>query len=205
MRGRIVLAICLLLSIGLLLYGVALGVEMGHEWFAEKSTDQWHMNNYFVIDAKYAYCIFGLATLAVGGLCTGLAVSTFLAHKKTVKCALLQVGSFFAAIVMSGLGFNTLNFMLGSFYWTNMQYPPPVAVPILGSVDVWNFYFFLFIIPLWAGGLFFGLAATHYAFVYTPHQKAVAVIAGKQQLILAESAVLTRECSPKEAPNQFLN
>jgi len=177
---------------------------MGHEWFAEKSDDQWHMNNYFVIDAKYAYCIFGLAELAVGGLCTGLAVSTFLSHKKSVKCALLQVSSFFAAIIFSGLGFNTLNFMLGSFYWTNMQYPPPVAVPILGSVDVWNFYFFLFIIPLWAGGLFFGLATTHYTFVYTPRQKATAVVAGKQRHILAES-VLTRERGAKETQSQFYN
>jgi hypothetical protein len=174
---------------------------MGSEWFQEKSADQWHMNNYFVIDAKYAYCIFGLAALAIGGLSTGLTASVFLAHRKTMKQTLVEFGSFFSAILLTGLGFNTLNFMLGSFYWTNMQYPPPVAVPILGGVDVWNFYFFLFIIPLWAGGFFFGLAATHYAFIYHPYQKAQAYIAKKKlapmvhpkKEILAESAVLTRK------------
>jgi hypothetical protein len=159
------------------------------------------MNNYFVIDAKYAYSIFGLAALAVGGLFTGLAFSAFRVHRKTPKQTLLQVASFFAAIVLTGLGFNTLNFMLGSFYWTNMQYPPPVVVPILGSVDVWNFYFFLFIVPLWSGGLFLGLATMRYVFVYRPYKAASAYVATKKltQMMppkkeyLAESAVMTRK------------
>lgn len=195
--------ICLLVvaAVALLYYGVAVGVHIGAEWFTYKAADEWHMNNYFVIDAKYAYCIFGLAALAVGGLFTGLAFSAFRVHHKTRKQTLLQAASFFVAIILSGLGFNTLNFMLGSFYWTNMQYPPPVSVPIIGSVDVWNFYFFFFVVPLWAGGLFVGLAAMHYAFIYRPYRAASAYVSNKnlapliqaKKEYLAESAVLTRK------------
>jgi hypothetical protein len=176
-------------------------VHIGAEWYTYKAADQWHMNNYFVIDAVYAYSFFGLAALALGGLFTGLAFSALRVHNKTIKQTLLQVASFFTAIVFTGLGFNTLNFMLGSFYWTNMQNPAPIAVPLLGSVDAWNFYFGFFLIPLYAGGLFAGLAITHYAFVYRPYQAAVAYVYKKNltQLInpkkeyLAESSVLTRK------------
>jgi hypothetical protein len=210
MRERTVPIICLLLVIALALlwYSVNLGVNIGVEWFTDKAANQWYMNNYFVIDAKYAYSIFGLATLAVGGLFTGLAFSAFRVHHKTRKQTIMQGLSFFAAIAFSGLGFNTLNYMLGSFYWTNMQYPPPVSVPILGSVDVWNFYFFFFLVPLWAGGLFVGLASMHYAFVYRPYRAASAYVLKKnlspmiqaKKEYLAESAVLTRKRSQTKMP-----
>jgi hypothetical protein len=206
LRKPSVLIIALLLSIAvaLLYYSLSLGVNIGAEWYTYKAADQWHMNNYFVIDAVYAYSFFGLAALALGGLFTGLTFSAFRVHNRTIKQTLLQVTSFFTAIVFTGLGFNTLNFMLGSFYWTNMQNPPPIAVPLLGSVDVWNFYFGFFLIPLYAGGLFAGLAITHYACVYRPYQAAAAYIHKKNltQLIhpkkeyLAESSVLTRKRPP---------
>jgi hypothetical protein len=125
MKERTVPVICLLtiVALSLLGYSINTGVTIGAEWYNEKATHQWHMNNYFVIDAKYAYSIFGLSAVAIGGLFTGLALSAFSVHNKTPKQTILQCASFFAAIVLSGLGFNTLNFMLGSFYWTNMQYP----------------------------------------------------------------------------------
>jgi hypothetical protein len=187
---------------------LSIGVHIGAEWFTHKAADEWHMNNYFVIDAKYAYCIFGLAAVAVGGLFTAIAFSAFRVHHKTFKQTVLQAFSFFVAIILSGLGFNTLNFMLGSFYWTNMQYPPPVSVPLIGSVDVWNFYFFFFIIPLWAGGLFVGLAAMHYALVYRPYRAASAYVLKKnlapmiqaKKEYLAESAVLTRKRTQTKLP-----
>ena len=202
MRDRSTIVICLLLMIAfvLLMYGINVGVNIGAEWYNEKATHEWHMNNYFVIDGKYAYSIFGLTTLAFGGLCTGLALSVFWTHRKTIKQAILHTIPFFAGIILSGLGFNTLNFMLGSFYWTNMQYPPPVIVPIFGSVDVWNFYFFLFVIPLWTGGLFFGVALAHYLFIYRQYQ-AGSIYAAEKKLdpmihmkkeYIAESAVLSR-------------
>jgi hypothetical protein len=210
MRKHAIAVICLLLviAVGLLYYSVSLGVHIGAEWFTTKAADEWHMTNYFVIDANYAYIIFGLAALAVGGLFTGLAFSAFRVHHKTRRQTILQPISFFVAIGLSGLGFNTLNYMLGSFYWTNMQYPPPVSVPVIGSVDVWNFYFFFFIVPLWAGGLFVGLAAMHYAFVYRPYRAASAYVLKKnlapmiqaKKEYLAESAVLTRKRSQTKMP-----
>jgi hypothetical protein len=207
---RSVAVICLFVvtAVALLWYGIAIGVHIGAEWFTYKAADEWHMTNYFIIDAKYAYTIFGLAALAVGGLFTGLAFSAFRVHHKTRKQTILQGLSFFAAIALSGLGFNTLNYMLGSFYWTNMQYPPPVSVPVFGSVDVWNFYFFFFLVPLWAGGLLIGLAAMHYAFIYRPYRAAHAYVLKKnlapiiqaKKEYLAESAVMIRKRSQTKLP-----
>jgi hypothetical protein len=131
------------------------------------------------MDAKYAYSFFGLGALAIGGLAAGLAMSSFFTFTKTKKHILVLAAAFFVAIILTGLGFNTLDFMLGSFYWTNMQYPPPVQVFLFGSVDVWNFYFFFFVAPLWAGGLLVGLGASYYAFIYQPQRAAAAYIAKK--------------------------
>jgi hypothetical protein len=203
MRERIAVCAIVLLSIAMLAYSLQIGVMIGADWFGKDATFQWHMNNYIVMDAKYAYIFFGLATLAVGGLATGLAMASFFAVTKTRKHIAILVAAFFVAIVLTGLGFNTLDFMLGSFYWTNMQYPPPVQVPFFGSVDVWNFYFFFFVAPLWGGGFLMGLGTSYYAFVVRPKQAAALYIARKNlapMLIqnakvkewVAESTSLTR-------------
>jgi len=196
------MGLLLIVAISLLYYSISVGVTIGAEWYNEKATHQWHMNNYFVIDGIYAYNVFGLASVVIGGLFTGLALSAFWVHNKTLKQTILQGASFFAAIILSGLGFNTLNFMLGSFYWTNMQYPPPVVVPVLGSVDVWNFYFFFFVVPLWAGGLFVGLALIQYAFICRPYKMATSYVSKRltsmvypNKEYLAESTMVTRRRS----------
>lgn len=201
-RSVPIMGLLLIVAMSLLYYSISVGLTIGAEWYSEKATHQWHMNNYFVIDGIYAYNVFGLASVVIGGLFTGLALSTFWVHNKTLKQTLLQGASFFAAIILSGLGFNTLNFMLGSFYWTNMQYPPPVAVPVLGSVDVWNFYFFLFVVPLWTGGLFFGLLLIRYACFYRPYKMATNNVSKRltsmvyqNKEYLAESTMVTRRGS----------
>ena len=169
----------LIVGVILLFYSVSVGVMIGSEWFGTHASFPWHMNNYIVIEARYAYSYFGLATLAIGGLATGLAMSAFFAFAKSRKHRLVLACSFFVAIILTGLGFNTLDFMLGSFYWTNMAYPPPMHVAVLGSVDVWNFYFFFFVAPLWLGGFIMGLAASYYAFSYRPKHSAAAYVAKK--------------------------
>ena len=126
------------------------------------------MNNYIVINAEYAYITFGLAALAIGGLTTGIAAPAFFASTKSIKNKISLACSFFIAIVLTGLGFNTLDFMSGNFYWTNLHYPPPVYVPLIGAVDVWNYYFFFFVAPLWIGGFILGVTASYYTFVYRP-------------------------------------
>ncbi len=210
MRGRI--ALCLLLIVGaiLLVYSLNVGVMIGADWYGKDATFQWHMNNYIVMDGQYAYSIFGLATMAVGGLATGLAMAAFFTFTKTKKHILILIAAFFIAIVMSGLGFNTLDFMLGSFYWTNMQYPPPVQVPLVGAVDVWNFYFFLFVVPLWASGFIIGSASSYFACVYRPRCAAGAYVAKKnfagmitqntQKEYVAESKVFWRTRKIIEQP-----
>jgi hypothetical protein len=169
LRGRVaILTAFVIVGAILLLNSVNVGFNIGSEWFGTGASSPWHINNYIVIQAKYAYAYFGLAALAIGGLATGLAAPAFFAFAKSKKHRLVLASSFFIAIILTGLGFNTLDFMLGAFYWTNMKYPPPVSVPVLGSVDVWNYYFFFFVAPLWLGGFIMGLTTSYYAFVYQP-------------------------------------
>lgn len=179
MRGRIALWITLTISVIMLLYSLYIGVVIGADWYGKEATFLWHMNNYIVMEAQYAYSIFGLATLAIGGLATGFAMSSFLNFHRTPKHILLLVTAFFVAIIMTGLGFNTLDFMLGCFYWTNMTYPPPVYIPLIGAVDVWNFYFFFFVAPLWFSGFLMGISGSYYAFIYRSKQSIATFITKK--------------------------
>lgn len=168
LRGKIPALILLIITGTLLLvYSVQVGCNIGSTWFGEQATFAWHMNNYIVLEAQYAYAFFGLATMALGGLATGMTTPIFFSSAKSRKHRIILVSIFFIAIALSGLGFNTLDFMLGCFYWTNMQYPPPVAVPVLGAVDVWNFYFFFFVVPLWLGGFLVGIASSLRLFYHT--------------------------------------
>jgi hypothetical protein len=194
MRGRqIALAIALTLGVILLCYSLYVGVMIGADWYGKEATFQWHMNNYIVMDAQYAYSLFGLATMAIGGLATGLAMSSFFNYTKTKKHILILTVAFFIAIVMTGLGFNTLDFMLGSFYWTNMTYPPPVQVVLFGPVDVWNFYFFFFVAPLWASGFLMGSATAYFTFIYKPLRAAEAYVAKKNLGAMIHQTSLQKE------------
>jgi hypothetical protein len=75
-----------------------------------------------------------------------------------------------------------------------MKYPPPVQVAVLGTVDVWNYYFFFFVIPLWLGGFIMGLAASYYAFSYRPKHSAAAYIVKKNLTgVLSQTAQKTAE------------
>ncbi len=162
-----------------LISSINIGATIGATWFGEQASFPWRMNNYIIIEAKYAYAIFGLGIMAIGGLATGLAMPAFFAFTKSKKHKLALASSFFVAILLTGLGFNTLDFMLGCFYWTNMTYPPPVQVALLGPVDVWNYYFFFFVFPLWFGGFLIGLASSYYTFAYQAKQTTAGYIAKK--------------------------
>ncbi|MCW4002341.1 MAG: hypothetical protein NWE95_00280 [Candidatus Bathyarchaeota archaeon] len=208
MSKRVVLIIVLLLvGAVLLINSLNIGFDIGSVWFGEQATSQWRMNNYIFLEAQYAYGFFGLATLAIGGLATGIALPAFFFFAKSRKVRIASAGFFFGAIILTGLGFNTLDFMLGCFYWTNMTYPPPVHVAVLGYVDVWNFYFYLFVVPLWLGGFLMGLAMSFGAMVH-PQKALTANYALSKQLKLpglimqetgqpqeyfAESRVFTRK------------
>jgi hypothetical protein len=178
LRGRqIAFAATLILGIFLLCYSLYIGVMIGQNWFGAHANDMWHMNNYFVIEGKYAYAIFGLATMIIGGLATGIAMTAFLEYKRTRKIIIILAAAFIIAITMTGLGFNTLDFMLGYFYWTNETYPPPIQVAVIGPVDIWNFYFFFCVVPLWTSGFLMGSASAYFSFIYKPLQTAEEYIA----------------------------
>jgi len=177
---RIALAATLILGILLLCYSLHIGVMIGQNWFGVNAHDQWHMNNYFVIEGQYAYAIFGLATMIIGGLATGIAMTAFLEFKRTRKIIITLAAAFIIAITMTGLGFNTLDFMLGCFYWTNQTYPPPDQVALIGPVDVWNFYFFFCVVPLWASGFLIGSASAYFSFTYKPLHAAEEYIAKRK-------------------------
>jgi len=196
LRGRSAVLLALTVGTLLMLCSLNIGFIIGSEWFGHNASFPWHMNNYIVIEAQYAYSYFGLAALAIGGLATGIAMTAFFKFIKSKRHRLALIVSFFVAIVLSGLGFNTLDFMLGNFYWTNMQYPPPVQVAFLGSVDVWNYYFFFFVAPLWFGGLLMGLAMSYAAFVYQPKASAAA-IAMKRNLKLP-GLIMQETTEPRE-------
>lgn len=172
------IAIALVIGAALVIYGLYIGVMIGADWYGKDATFPWHMNNYIVMEGQYAYSIFGLATMAIGGLTTGIALSVFFIGHKSKKLAVTLMVTFFVAIVTSGLGFNTLDFMLGCFYWTNQTYPPPVQIAFF-SVDVWNFYFYFFVVPLWMGGLLIGYASAYFSFVHKPQYNAMAYLAKK--------------------------
>lgn len=192
MRGKqAAIAIALILGAVLLVYGIYIGVMIGADWYGKDATFLWHMNNYIVMEAQYAYSIFGLATMAIGGLTTGIAISVFFMGHKTKKLALALMLTFFVAIITSGLGFNTLDFMLGCFYWTNQTYPPPIQIGIF-AVDVWNFYFFLFLVPLWLGGFLIGSSSSYFKFIYKPYRDAMLYSSKKNFGIIPQSS-LTKE------------
>jgi len=74
---------------------------------------------------------------------------------------LLLLGAFAVAILCCVLGFNTFDMMLGCFYWTDGVDPAPIMLQF-GSysfgVNAWNYYFFLFLVPLFTSGFCFGVA-----------------------------------------------
>ncbi len=193
---RVGVLLALFVGATLVFASLNIGLIIGSNWFGSEAAFQWHMNNYIVMDAKYAYSFFGLASLAVGGVATGMALIAFFSFIKSRTHRIALIASFFTAIGLTGLGFNTLDFMLGSFYWTNMQYPPPIQIAFLGAVDVWNYYFFFFVAPLWVGGMLMGVAMAYAAFVYRPKQSA-AMFALKRTVKLP-GLIMQETIEPKE-------
>ncbi len=108
-KNAILLTALAIFGIALLAWSLNTGIMIGSEWFGSNATSPWHMNNYIVLEAKYAYIFFGLATLAFGGLATGIATPHLLGMTKTKGHKVASACAFFVAILLTGLGFNTLD------------------------------------------------------------------------------------------------
>ncbi len=160
MKRKSILLICLLV-VGLVLLGFSWHSAMyvGAPWFNERANEGWHMNNYIVIPGLVAYVACAFMPWFLGGLFAGAVVPAF--FSKSFKNHKLLFGFFVAALGLTALGFNTFDFMLGCFYWTNMTDPAPVVLDLLffsTVVNAWDFYFFCFLVPLWLSGFFIGFS-----------------------------------------------
>ncbi len=87
-KRRALLIVAVSIGILLLCYSLNVGVTIGSVWFGEKANEPWRMNNYYIIEGKYAYIFYGLTSLALGGLATGLSLPAFSSKVKSRKCLL---------------------------------------------------------------------------------------------------------------------
>jgi len=161
-KRSLLLLSLLLVGVGLLLLSIDTSFFVAAPWFSERAHDEWHMNNYFIVPGFYAFIFFAFLSWFFGGLFMAASIPAFL-RISAQKRKLLFI-PFLLAILLSGLGFNTFDFMLGCFYWTNGCEPAPVLVDLLVysfHVNAWNYYFFLYLIPLYVSGICFGLALAY--------------------------------------------
>ena len=157
-----------------MLYGsVQVGLFIGAQWFGEHANDPWHMNNYYVLRAEDAYVWYGMVMLALGGLFAGLVTPVFFLRRHFRKALLAAAVAFFVAIVLTGMSFNTLDWMLGCWYAVHgSQAVTFIPVHFLRLdcytslvIDPWDYYFFLFVVPMWISGFLVGLSSNVIALV----------------------------------------
>jgi hypothetical protein len=144
----------------LLFFNIHTALYVGDVFFNERAHVDWHVNNYFIVPSFVAYIGFAFTPLLVGSFFAGVTMLAFFT-KLTQRKTALFIGCFFTAIAMSALGFNTFDWMLGCFYWPNGADATVIVDLMFASfpMNAWNFYFFCFIVPLWASGFMLGLAA----------------------------------------------
>jgi hypothetical protein len=148
--------------IGIVLFLVSIhtALYVGAPWFDERANEQWRMNNYIIIPGVIAYVLCAFTPWFLGALFTGVSIPAFFSRSLIKKQKYLFIFCMLA-IGLTTLGFNTFDFMLGCFYWTFQVDPAPVIVDLVlfsFPVNAWNFYFFYFLVPLWASGFCIGFS-----------------------------------------------
>ena len=167
-RKLVALIVTLLVGVGMIYGAFRVGVFIGAQWYSDHANDPWHMNNYYVVRAEQAYTWYGLVTLLLGGLFAGLTVPVFFLRRHYRKILMAALVTFFVSIALTGLGFNTLDWMLGCWYMV----PQSQTVTLLPfnflqldryttvEFEPWNYYFFLLVLPMWIGGFLVGLSSS---------------------------------------------
>jgi hypothetical protein len=156
----IILLTLAIIGVVLLLFSVHSALYVGAPWFSDRANEGWHMNNYIVIPGVVAFVACAFVPWFLGGVFTGVVIPAFFSSSFLKKQKYLFIFCLLA-IGLTTLGFNTFDFMLGCFYWTNMVDPAPVVVDLVLTsfyVNAWDFYFFCFLVPLWASGFCLGFA-----------------------------------------------
>jgi len=148
-----VLIIVLIAGVGVSYLGLQDLLWMGSQWLS--SNDSWGLNTYTSVPAKTAFLYAGVISLWTGGLCAGAAVVLILT--KLSKTSLVP---FFLAIVFTGLGFNTLDWMISPSPGRTFQAWP---LSLSFELECWNWYIFLGVAPSFLGGLLICMPLTYAA------------------------------------------
>jgi hypothetical protein len=155
----IILLTLAIVGVVLLFFSLHSALYVGEPWFNERANEPWHLNNYIVVPGVVAFVCCALLAWFLGGFFFGLTIPAFFVQARRKERFLLL--SCVLAVAFSTLGFNTSDFMLGCFYWTDMVEPAPVLVDLVLTsfyVNAWNFYFFCFLVPLYLSGFCLGFA-----------------------------------------------
>lgn len=149
----ITLIIVLLIGTGVSYLGFQDLFWLGMKWFSSRAADQWWLNTYTAIAAKDSFLYLGVISLWLGGIFAGVSVVLILTRFPKASLA-----PFFAAIVFTGLGFNTLDWMLSGSYSLGAFSLWPFNLSLV--LESWNWYIFLGVVPTFLGGAFISLATT---------------------------------------------
>jgi hypothetical protein len=151
-----VLIIVLLAGLGVSYLGFQDLLWLGTAWLSSKAADQWWLNTYTVIAAKDSFLYLGVISLWLGGIFAGMSAVLIL-----TKFSKMSLVPFFAAIVFTGLGFNTLDWMLAGSY--SLGSFPLWPFNLSFKLESWNWYIFLGVVPSFLGGLFICMVLTYAA------------------------------------------
>lgn len=161
--------VTVLVAVGLALLFLSLDTAwvIGAPLLTTRANDPWNMNNYFQVTVSQAYIYFSLVPWVLSAFFAAVTMPAFFSTASVKKRMALVVPAF-ASLGLGALGFNTFDYLLGCFYFPN-NHPAPAHVDwmlVSFNMDVWNFYFFLFLVPLFAGGFLLGLAPIIYKYKF---------------------------------------
>jgi hypothetical protein len=151
---KAVMFLCFVLGCYATYVGYTSTTWLGYVWTDTKADYPWNLNPYIFVPAYVALHLYGIWSLWLGGLLLGV-LTQFLYHGLHLKISIVFM---FAAVFFTGLGFNTLDWMLSRASGSNEHWNPWMLGIENVYLNSWNFYFLLSILPLFFGGALIGLA-----------------------------------------------
>jgi hypothetical protein len=131
----LVVLVCIVAGVALSIYSLGNLKMLGDSWYTTEDAFQvWSLAPFWVVPAHEALSTGGLLAMWLGGFFGGLGLALF--HNRS--CLI----GFFACPIFTGLGFNTLDWMMA----------PIIASTGAAWQATWFFYFFQSVVPFWFGG-----------------------------------------------------
>jgi hypothetical protein len=146
--------LCFVLGCYATYVGYTSATWLGYVWTDTKADYPWSMSTYIFIPAYIALQLYGIWSLWLGGLLSGV-LTQLLYHSSHLKIAIIFV---LGAVFFTGLGFNTLDWMLSRAHGSNEHWNPWMLGIQNIYIDSWTFYILFAIMPLFFGGFLIGLA-----------------------------------------------